>query len=131
VRQRPETILAPTVGRGRRAWAHWYSATRTRTWIDTDESGEHWLLVAPQRPHRRTGFLPGDLARAGPAAATGYRRRTTLAGRRASRPARPDRALPAPQVRTWISWHRWTVLVLLWWSLSSPPPGPARPRPTR
>ena len=80
VRNHPGPVLAPPVGRRR--------STRPTLVLLVPDPNRHrpqraTLAAHPtQRPHRRTGLLPGVLTPSGAPAATGRRGRTTLAGRR-------------------------------------------------
>lgn len=89
----------------------WYSWSRTR--IDTDQPGQHWLLV---RRNDRTGELA--YYRAFSPRPVRLQQLVTVAGQRwrveeSFQTSKGLTGLDQHQVRTWTSWHRWTVLVLL------------------
>lgn len=89
----------------------WYCWSRTR--IDTDQPGQHWLLV---RRNDRTGelayyraFSPRQVRLQQLVAVAGQRWRVE----ETFQTSKGLTGLDQHQVRTWTSWHRWTVLVLL------------------
>ena len=88
----------------------WYSWSRTR--IDTDHSGQHWLLI---RRNDRTGelayyraFSPRQVRLQQLVAVAGQRWRVE----ESFQTSKGLTGLDQHQVRTWTSWHRWTILVL-------------------
>ena len=124
-----QPLSAGTGAKGLR-WYDWALIDTVDAAADPDRTGVHWLLI---RRNRRTGELafyrahaptPVPLAELVRVAGTRWKIEESFQS------GKELTALDQHQVRTWTSWHRWTVLAMLAHAFLSvmtatePPPAP-------